>query len=145
MNLTSWEKNILINLLESTIKEYEFNTPWEYQEIMDKIKTSKKTKMYIDDIRNPKTGGFIIVRSSESAIEFMENNGCPDYISFDHDLGDIDTAMLVVKYMVEKDLDNDGTFIPKDFEFNVHSANPVGAANIEGYLNCYLRTRKNNK
>lgn len=30
-------------------------------------------------------------------------------------------------------------FIPSDFF--VHSANPVGARNIKGYLNCYLAQR----
>jgi hypothetical protein len=99
-------------------------------------------KLYIDDIRTPKGNGYIIVRSSESAKEFMENNGCPEYISFDHDLGGDDTAMIVVKWMVEKDLNSNGNFIPDDFRYNVHSANPVGAANIEGYLKSYLKTRK---
>jgi hypothetical protein len=71
----------------------------------------------------------------------MEYNGCPEFFSFDHDLGGEDTAMVVVKWMVEKELDNPG-WIPEDFRFNVHSANVCGAANIEGYLNAYLKTRK---
>lgn len=58
--------------------------------------------------------------------------------SFDHDLGGDDIAMRVVKRMVEIDLDGGGKFIPACFVFFVRSANPVGARNIESYLNCYL-------
>lgn len=95
-------------------------------------------RMYIDDIRDPKGNFDTVVRSSAEAIEYLDTHGCPNFISFDHDLGGDDTAMRVVKHLVSLDLDADGTFIPQDFSFNVHSANPVGAANIEGYLNCYF-------
>ena len=96
--------------------------------------------LYLDDIRNPQGEFDFIARTSNEAMRIMEANDCPEFISFDHDLGGDDTAMRVVKYMVENDLDEPG-WIPTNFEFNVHSANPVGAANIEGYLNAYLRTR----
>jgi len=98
-------------------------------------------KLYIDDIRDPKEVFDHIARSSKESIIKLRVLGCPDYISFDHDLGGDDTAMKIVKWMVERDLDNPG-WIPDNFEFNVHSANPVGKANIEGYLNCYLNTRR---
>ena len=97
--------------------------------------------LYIDDIRDPKGEFDAIARSSVDAIVTMKELGCPRYISFDHDLGGPDTAMNIVKWMIEYDLDIPG-FIPDDFEFNVHSANPVGAANIEGYLRSYLNTRE---
>ncbi len=96
--------------------------------------------LYIDDIRTPKGHFDHIERSSEGAIRFMNYFGCPEFVSFDHDLGPKDTAMQVIKWMVEKDLDNPG-WIPENFDFGVHSANPVGEANINGYLNAYLRTR----
>ena len=96
-------------------------------------------RMYIDDIRDPKGDFDYIARTSSDAIEMM-SIGCPTFISFDHDLGGDDTAMRVVKFMVEADLDNPG-WIPDNFTFFVHSANPVGAANITGYLNAYLRGR----
>ena len=99
------------------------------------------TKLYIDDIRDPKGDGFDVRRSSNSAIIYMIENGIPEYISFDHDLGGEDTAMVVVKWMVTQDMDNK-YIIPENFEFNVHSANPVGVANIEGYLKSYLKFRK---
>ncbi len=101
-------------------------------------------RMYVDDIRNPKGEFDSIVRSSSEAIEYFNTNGCPNFISFDHDLGGEDTAMRIVKYMIESDLDTKG-FIPEDFSFYVHSANPIGKANIEGYLNRYLNHRSNNE
>ena len=103
----------------------------------------KPYSMYLDDIRDPKTTFSVIARSSAEAIDYFTCPlGCPQYISFDHDLGGEDTAMRVVKWLVERDLDMNGEFIPKNFMFNVHSANPVGADNIEGYLNSYLGTKK---
>ena len=98
-------------------------------------------RLYIDDIRNPKGDFDVIARTSTAAIQVIENLGCPEYISFDHDLGGDDTAMIIVKWMVNRDLDLNGKFIPEGFEFNVHSANPVGAANITAYINAYLRQR----
>jgi hypothetical protein len=65
---------------------------------------------------------------------------CPEFISFDHDLGGEDTAMIVVNWMIEKDLDNPG-FIPANFDFIVHSANPIGKQNIQGKLSSYLKQR----
>lgn len=97
--------------------------------------------MYIDDIRVPKNQFDIITRSSKETIEYMVRYGCPNFISFDFDLGGEDTSMIIVKWLIEMDLDMCGDFIPYDFEFNVHSANPVGGANIEGYLNSYLSQR----
>lgn len=100
-------------------------------------------KLYIDDIRDPKTDDFIVVRSYAEAIGWLRKNGCPDYISFDHDLGSNDglDGIDVAKWMVNRDLNMDGEFIPEDFDYNVHSANPIGAENINGLFDNYLRVR----
>jgi len=100
-------------------------------------------KLYLDDIRIPTTSGFAIVRNYDDAIQYMLDNGCPDFISFDHDLGDSDehSGLDVAKWMVIQDLDQDGKFFPKDFTFAVHSANPPGAANIVGLINSFLEQR----
>lgn len=99
-------------------------------------------KLYIDDIREPKAKFDKITRSSKETIEYLTRYGCPNYISFDHDLGGEDTAMTVVKWLVEMDLAMSGEFIPFDFDFNVHSANPVGAENIKGYLDSYIKQKE---
>ena len=98
--------------------------------------------LYIDDIRTPDFEVDYIARTSREAIDYIVRYGCPNFISFDHDLGGDDTALEVVKMMINLDLDLEHEFIPDDFTFYVHSANPVGKANIEGYLNAYLRQRE---
>ncbi|WP_371131695.1 cyclic-phosphate processing receiver domain-containing protein [Sulfuricurvum sp.] len=44
------------------------------------------------------------------------------------------------KWLVEMDMDGK-IHIPEDFYFTVHSANPVGAKNIQEYLRNYLLCR----
>lgn len=102
--------------------------------------------LYLDDIRNPQTEkDWNVVRSFDEAIEFMEKNGCPHYMSFDHDLGDeVPTGKDVAQWMVEKDIADNGTFIPDCFQFNVHSANPVGRDNIIGLLTNYINFKQKN-
>jgi hypothetical protein len=71
----------------------------------------------------------------------MLEKGVPSFISFDHDLGGPDSAMIVVNWLIETDMDFDLQLIPQGFDFFVHSANPPGAANIEGKLRQYLKVR----
>ena len=98
-------------------------------------------KVYLDDERNPKTNNnWIIKRSYKDAVKYVKKYGCPKIISFDHDLGIAESGLDFVKWLIEYDLDNPG-FIPKDFHYNVHSANPVGARNIESLLGNYLKRR----
>ena len=99
--------------------------------------------MYLDDIRNPKTSNnWFVVRSFKDAIFYMNKNGCPSYISFDHDLGKNEkTGFDLTKWIIEKDLNMNGKFIPQNFNFNVHSANPIGKINIEGLLNQYIKQK----
>jgi len=99
--------------------------------------------LYVDDERTPRTrGDWQIARSYDQAVALM-SEGCFSYISFDHDLGDdVPTGYDLAKWLVARDLDEGGKFIPVDFGFNVHSANPVGRANIEGLLASYLKHRE---
>jgi hypothetical protein len=99
--------------------------------------------LYLDDLRSPTTErDWVICRSVEEAKRFCGQYGCPTYISFDHDLGDnVPTGMDFAKWLTECDLDNGGTFIPVDFTYNIHSANPVGEKNIRGLLDNYLGVR----
>lgn len=97
-------------------------------------------KMFIDDERFPVDETFVIVRSVQEAKDKISELGMPKYISFDHDLGDnVPTGADLAKWIVEKDLDNNLNYIPTDFDFYVHSANPVGKKNIEGLLSQYLQ------
>lgn len=49
--------------------------------------------------------------------------------------------MLVVKRLIDLDLDAGGTVIAPDFTYPIHSANPVGRENIRGLLDQYLAVR----
>lgn len=107
---------------------------------LDKM-TNDCYRLFIDDLRDPVSSSWVIARTSAEAVAMLEARGCPSEISFDHDLGGDDTAMTVVKRLIELDLDAEGRFIPEKFIFSVHSANPVGRNNIVGLLRSYLQHR----
>ncbi len=95
-------------------------------------------RMYIDDLRTPSpeemvANDYVIVRSSQKAIDYIEEHGLPAFISFDHDLGRDDTAMKLVNFIVDSLLD-DKFSMDQDFDFKIHSANPIGAANIDAKM-----------
>ena len=103
------------------------------------------TKLYLDDVRNPKSDGWVVVRTYDEFKNWITHNGLPDEISFDHDLSnedktDKDGFILFSKtgYDAAKWLCNycwtNGLPIPK---WNVHSANPVGRINISQLLSGY--------
>ena len=107
-------------------------------------------KLYLDDIRIPKTKGWNIVRSYDAFVEWIDKNGLPDKVSFDHDLAEIDynpltgtqkfeyyekTGLDAAKWLGQYCLEKDVPF-PK---WNVHSANPIGKANIEAYINNVIK------
>jgi hypothetical protein len=98
-------------------------------------------KLYLDDVRCPKTEGWDIVRTYDDFVSWITKNGLPDEVSFDHDLAEINydpktytesfkyeekTGYDAAKWMCEYCWTN-GLPIP---EYNVHSANPVGRDNI---------------
>jgi hypothetical protein len=95
--------------------------------------------LFLDDNRFPPAKGtWVIARNFAQAVNIVHKNGFPTFISFDHDLGDDSpTGYDFAKWLVERDLDVHD--MPADFAFTVHSANPVGAQNIENVLTRYLR------
>jgi hypothetical protein len=115
---------------------------------VENLTTNAPWKLYLDDIRTPKDSAYIIARTVEEAQQLIETYGVPEHISFDHDLGldDMDnllpTGYDMAKWLVEKDMDG-FLQIPGNFAFSVHSQNPVGAENIQGLLNGYLRHKRN--
>lgn len=102
--------------------------------------------LFIDDERFPPDyvdgqhigEGWNIARDMLRVQDFVLANGIPNYISFDHDLGeDRATGYAIAKWLVNMHLDGVATF-PADFKYYVHSQNPVGKANIEGLLDPFL-------
>ncbi len=96
-------------------------------------------KLYLDDDRTPRFSGWNIVRNYEEFVQWIEKNGAPDEISFDHDLGmnsdktlrksGVDCARWLCNYCMENALP-----LPK---WNVHSANGGGKDNIISVLKTY--------
>lgn len=90
-----------------------------------------------------------IVRSFAEATDWVIKYGCPDVISFDHDLGaahyandysDGKTGYDFCKFLIDYDINNN--VMPADFSFTVHSKNPIGKENIETLLNNYLNYKR---
>jgi hypothetical protein len=117
-----------------------------------------KKYLFLDDERFPrdvtwihidKTAPWEIVRSCGSAIKWVNENGFPDVISFDHDLGeahyygnfdDGKTGYDFAKWLVEYDMATQS--MPADFSFTIHSMNPIGASNIRNYLFNYMSFKR---
>ena len=96
--------------------------------------------IFLDDVRNPKdvypkdyfSGKRVwtVARSVEEVKEYLKNGVVSD-MSLDHDLGlDLPTGYDLVKWMVETNTWCSGTI-------NIHSANPIGAANMKALIDRY--------
>lgn len=103
----------------------------------------KGQALFLDDERFPVDDGhqWIIVRTFDEAVSYVQKHGMPKYASFDHDLGDGKNGYDFVKWLVEQDLTQNGTIIKEDFTFYTHSQNPIGVANINAYLQHYLEVK----
>lgn len=104
--------------------------------------------MFLDDVRDPgwvyptrDCRGWIVCRSVDEAINVIADLGWPEWISFDHDLGEGEpTGMDLAKWLVNGDCEHGS--MPRGWSYAVHSANPVGAANIRGLLDGYLAAKQ---
>lgn len=91
---------------------------------------------------------WVICRSYGDAMVEILNRGFPKFVSFDHDLGhDVYSGFYLAKQLVENDIisgDKESrqayVFAP-DFDYHVHSKNPIGKANIEGLIDGYLKAK----
>lgn len=102
--------------------------------------------LFIDDERFPPANDgrrWVIARDWEDVMMCLRQHGMPGYVSFDHDLGeDKHTGYDIAKFLVELDMGGDIEYaIPDGFDYYVHSQNPVGKANIEHYIDNYLRVK----
>lgn len=124
----------------------------------------KKNKiwLYLDDVRIPTEGDWKVVRNYDEFVAHIKMNGLENYevISLDHDLGEgamveyytntkpnyelnydripEKTGMDCARYLVAEAM-NKKIPLPTIY---VHSANPIGSANIIGYINNYFRNNK---
>ena len=95
--------------------------------------------LYLDDLRSTPEN-FERVYDYDEFVNFINKNGVPEFISFDHDLGEGKTGFDCAKLLVEFCLDNGVS----DINFQVHSQNPVGKENIEKLLDNFNRLKNQN-
>lgn len=123
-------------------------------------------KLFLDDFRVPldayklwlkemysNNEDWNVVKSYDEFVSYIETNGLPEVVSFDHDLGiehytaqpEIDyskytekTGYDCAKWLVEYCMNNKVP-IP---EYHCHSQNPVGKHNIMSLLYCFEKSQK---
>jgi hypothetical protein len=123
----------------------------------------EKIYIYLDDVRTPVADNWVVVRNYEEFVEAVDKIGLEniEVISLDHDLGEqamveyytnvknnyqLDysniqekTGYDCCKHLVSKSMET-GIPLPQIY---VHSANPIGSANMMGYINNYfMNTRQ---
>lgn len=91
-------------------------------------------KLYLDDLREPKTTGWLIARDVETALKLFKT-GLVTEMSLDHDLGE--NALTGYDFLreVEELVVTQGYTLPM---CNIHSANPVGVSRMNQVVR-YLR------
>lgn len=97
------------------------------------IKHKEKYKLFLDDERNPKSSDWVIICSCCEAIQYIINNGIPDIMSLDHDLGQDLTGYDFVKKLCIMTMDGDCS-LNNCREIIIHSHNTIGAENMNNYL-----------
>mgnify|MGYP000997781192 CR=1 FL=1 len=126
------------------------------------MKINKK-RLYLDDVRTPLGDDWIVVRNYDEFVSTIKFNGLEnfDVISLDHDLGeqsmveyytnvknnykldynnivDEKTGYDCCKFLVSESMSKN---VPLP-QIYVHSANPIGSANMMGYINNYFKNCK---
>lgn len=124
-----------------------------------------RTCLYLDDQRTPTSDppkGYApwnVVRNYDEFKAWIDANGMPDYVSFDHDLADEHiqdyfayqangiaainyndfkekTGMDCARYMIEYAMENK---VSLPHLVGVHSHNPLGSLNIQSLVNSYKK------
>ena len=98
--------------------------------------------LFIDDERIPSQSEpgkiIVIARTSYAAIKVVQEIGMPSKICFDHDLGEDDTVIVFINWLIEHVIDTDHR---RPIVYDVHSQNPIGEKNIRSkidQLNRYI-------
>ena len=122
------------------------------------MKINNRLRLYLDDIRTPVDDDWMLVRNYDEFVKQIKLHGLGNFevISLDHDLGEgamveyytnvknnymLDynninerTGMDCCRYIVSESM-NEKIPLPQIY---IHSANPIGAGNMMGYINNYL-------
>jgi hypothetical protein len=123
---------------------------------------TKIKKLYLDDVRTPIDSSWVVVRNYDDFTNTINLHGLDTFevISLDHDLGE--GAMIEYYTNVKNNFTLDYNNITEKTGYDcckflvnlsmtkniplpliyVHSANPIGSANMIGYVNNYLKNCK---
>jgi len=126
------------------------------------MQRENKIYLYLDDVRTPTDDRWQVVRNHEEFVAHIRMRGLENYevISLDHDLGDTamqeyynnvrDNYTIDYKNITEKTgmdcakrlvAESTTKKIPLP-QIYIHSANPIGSANMMGYINNYFMNSK---
>lgn len=87
--------------------------------------------LFLDDERFPTDENSVIVRTFNEAVDYVNKNGTPKHVDFDHDLGFGRTGYHFAMWLCERALDGEG--FPESYD--VHSQNPIGRKKIIDLMN----------
>jgi len=102
------------------------------------------------------TKDWVIVRSYDEFVKYIEEHGVPEMVSFDHDLADEHynfqsdiqyddyqekTGFHCARWLIYYCLDNDKKLPPV---IMIHSMNKVGAENIKSLFDTFNKVHENN-
>lgn len=96
-------------------------------------------KLFLDDVRSPEmvfdktvAKDFVLVRSYAEFVQYIKQNGLPEFISFDNDLGlDENEEVAADGYAAAKWLVYQSGLDLRELQFKAHSANPMVAGQVE--------------
>lgn len=107
-------------------------------------------KLWLDDLRNPSTeapeeSDFIWCRDVDQAKYYTRMWGPPTFMALDHDLGlsipqihlggtRLDDVLMYLRWL-------ERSYPDAKPEFRVHSANPVGQANIISFMESWRKSQ----
>ncbi len=125
--------------------------------------------LYLDDVRTPVQdspgyGPWQVVRNYDQFVRWIQENGVPDYISFDHDLADEHmqdyynnqargnhqiqyntfkekTGVDCLMFLIDRAQARESNRLKPEFpsHISVHSANSVGARNIHSLASNFAK------
>lgn len=128
--------------------------PYKYLNTKSKTNTFLRNKQFYDSLGDKFNLNFVWVKNLYQFIEYIEKNGVPDFISFDHDLNNRgggeglsdeekikNNGLNCAKWLIEY-CKNNRIHLPK---FYVHSANPKHGPEIVKALSLGVNEAKTKK
>jgi hypothetical protein len=100
--------------------------------------------LFLDDERIPyyvdpnRQHAWRIAPNLTVAKYMVQTFGMPYFISFDHDLGSNEDAMMFLRWLAYEFFDEKKHTIPN---YQIHSANPEGCKNIDSFMKSWKKSQ----